>query len=177
MPRSSNGRDDRSMNGFGAEPHGIPRSDHPAHRRRARATAKAQVGRAETALHKYRAQAAAILHAEGLHEEREQPHSTYVFKIVKHRETGVRVRVLDTLADDAPRRDGQDVVHQYVVECQTHGHTGASFASARAAMVAARRPEQWCPQCADLARARAATRTRVREKSGAGTRPRDPDLP
>jgi hypothetical protein len=165
------------MNGFGAEPHGIPRSDHPAHRRRARASTKAQLGRAEMALHAYRARAAAILHAEGLHEEREQPHSSYVFKIVKHRETGVRVRVLDTLADDAPQRDGQDVVHQYVVQCQTHGHTGPSFASARAAMVAARRPEQWCPQCSDLARARAGLRIRVREAEGSGARPRGPGRP
>jgi hypothetical protein len=158
------------MNGFGAGSHGMPRNDHPAHRWFAGNSAKAQVGRAEMALFRYRARAAAMLHAEGLHEEKEVAPSTYVFKIVRHRETGARVRVLDTLADDAPPREGGDVVHQYLVECQTHWRTGPSFASARAAVVAARRPEQWCTQCADLVRARAKTRTRARE--GGGTRPR-----
>jgi hypothetical protein len=160
---------DPSMNDFGAEPHKMPRSAHPAHWRHSRNPTKAHVGRAEMALHRYRARAAAILHAEGLRAEREPPHSTYVFKIVRHRETGVRVRVLDTLADDAPPQEGKDVVHQYVVECQTHGRTGPSFASARAAMVAARRPEQWCTQCADLVRAQADTRRRTR---AAGREPR-----
>jgi hypothetical protein len=154
------------MNDFGAESHGIPRSEQPAHRRRMHGSTKAQLGRAEMTLHRYRARAAAILHAEGLDERREEPRSTYVFKIIRHRETGVRVRVLDTLADDAPPQEGKDVVHQYLVQCQTHGRTGRSFASARAATVAARRPEQWCTQCADLARARTTTRKRARAGGG-----------
>lgn len=164
------------MNDFGAEPHGIPRSERPPHRWGLHGSTKAQVGRAEMTLHRYRARAAAIMHAEGLHEQGEAPHSTYVFKIIRHRETGVRVRVLDTLADDAPPQEGKDVVHQYLVQCQTHGRTGASFASARAAMVAARRPEQWCTQCADLARARATTRRRP-GASGGRTQPGGDDRP
>ena len=53
------------MNGFGSGPHGMPRSGQPA-RRHLNTSTKAQVGRAEMALHRYRARAAAILHAEGL---------------------------------------------------------------------------------------------------------------
>ncbi|HEX4789893.1 MAG TPA: hypothetical protein VH372_15610 [Actinospica sp.] len=102
------------------------------------------------ALYRYRAKAAAILHAEGLHGSAEEPHSSYVYKILRHRETGVRVRVLDTQAADAPPAEGADIVHQYAVECQTHGTAGPSFAGARAALAAARRSHEWCTRCADL---------------------------
>lgn len=140
-----------------------------------RDSAKKQVARADLALHKYRARAAAILHAEGMHGDgREEPHSTYVFKILRHRETGVRVRVLDTLADDAPEREGEDVVHQYRVECQTHGQTGPSFASARAAMASARHPEDWCARCASLMQAKPKARSRART-TGDGARARRRD--
>lgn len=159
------------MNGFGTGPHGVPRSGQSA-RRQLRGSTKAQVGRAELALYRYRARAAAILHAEGLHEEGRASRSAYVFKIVRHRETGVRVRVLDTLADDAPPQAGDDIVHQYLVECQTHEYAGPSFASARAAMVSARRPEQWCPQCADLVRDLADARARDGAGAGAHARAR-----
>ena len=151
------------MNGFGGEPHGVPQSDKRARERRMVSySAKKQVQRAEVALHKYRARAAAILHAEGLQGEKPQSRSTYVFKILRHRETGVRVGVLDALADDAPARVDGDVVHQYRVECQTHRQPGPSFASARAAMASARHPEQWCTQCEGLMRARPKARNRTR---------------
>jgi hypothetical protein len=130
-----------------------------------RHSAKKQVERAEMTLHKYRARAAAILHAEGLHGSGEEPHSSYVYKILRHRETGVRVRVLDTQAADAPPLDGTDVVHQYEVECQTHGTMGPSFAAARAALAAARRSDEWCVQCAGLMSAQPKARNRARANS------------
>jgi hypothetical protein len=155
------------MNGFGGESGGVPQTEKRAREHRMRDSAKKQVARADLALHKYRARAAAILHAEGMHADgREEPHSTYVFKILRHRETGVRVRVLDTLADDAPEREGKDIVHQYLVECQTHGQTGPSFASARAAMASARHPEEWCTHCASLAKAQPKARSRARTAAG-----------
>ena len=164
------------MNGFGGAPRGVPQHEKRARDNRMRESAKAQVERADLALHKYRARAAAILHAEGMHGEREEPHSTYVFKTIRHRETGVRVRVLDTLADDAPEREGKDVVHQYLVECQTHGQTGPSFASARAAMASARHPEEWCTQCESLMRARPKARSRARTTDAGGRTRRREDI-
>jgi hypothetical protein len=162
------------MNGFGGAPRGVPQHEKRAREHRMRESAKAQVARADLALNKYRARAAAILHAEGMHGEQEEPHSTYVFKILRHRETGVRVRVLDTLADDAPAREGTDVVHQYLVECQTHRRAGPSFASARAAMASARHPEDWCTHCASLMQAKPKARSRARTSAGGGrTRRRD----
>lgn len=150
------------MNGFGADSHGVPQGEKRARERRMRHSAKKQVEQAELALHKYRARAAAIMHAEGFGVEKEAAPTPYVFKILRHRETGVRVRVLDTLADLAPERGADDVVHQYLVECATHGQTGSSFASARAAMASARHPEQWCTHCADLDKARPKARSRAR---------------
>lgn len=128
-----------------------------------RYSAKKRVERAEIALHKVRARAAAILHAEGLHGSSEEPHSTYVFKILRHRETGVRVRVLDTQAVDAPPTDGADVVHRYEVQCQTHDTRGPSFASARAALTSARRSWEWCAPCAGLMAAPPKPRRRAAE--------------
>jgi hypothetical protein len=127
-----------------------------------RHSAKKQVERAEVVLNKYRARAAAILHAEGLHGGEQEPRSSYVYKILRHRETGVRVRVLDTQAADAPSLEGTDVVHQYEVECQTHGTMGPSFAAARAALAAARRSDEWCVQCAGLVLAQPKARNRAR---------------
>ena len=111
---------------------------------------KKQVYRAEEALHKYRARAAAILHAEGLHRDEGGRQDTYVHRILRHRETGVRVRVLDNEAPDAPASAKANAIHRYTVECQTHGTTGDSFVSARAALAAARRSDEWCSACMDL---------------------------
>jgi hypothetical protein len=127
-----------------------------------RNSAKKRVEQAELVLHKYRAKAAAIMHAEGMHGSGEEPHSTYVYKILRHRDTGVRVRVLDTQAADAPPMDGTDVVHQYEVECQTHDTRGPSFASARTALAAARRSDEWCAQCAELRSTQPRARGRTR---------------
>lgn len=154
----------------GKPSHGTPRDELRAMERRMRNSAKKRVEQAELALHHYRARAAAILHAEGLHSHGEEPHSTYVFKILRHRETGVRVRVLDTQAADAPTTTGdgaprQDVVHQYLVECQTHGTRGPSFASSRSALAAARRSHEWCDACAELG---GSERTKPRSRGGAG---------
>jgi hypothetical protein len=148
-----------------------------------RHSAKKRVEQAEMALHRYRAKAAAILHAEGfhgasfhgvglhgadlngpgLHGSAEEPHSSYVYKILRHRETGVRVRVLDTQAADAPSMEGADIVHRYAVECQTHGTRGPSFAGARAALAKARRSNEWCMQCAYLP----STQPKPRDRAGA----------
>jgi hypothetical protein len=141
-----------------------------------RASAKKRVEHAELALHRYRAKAAAILHAEGLHGSTEEPHSSYVFKILRHRDTGVRVLVLDTQAADAPSMDGTDVVHQYEVECQTHGVRGPSFANTRSALAAARRSDEWCTQCAGLMAAQPKARNRA-AKNGRHARRRDDVLP
>lgn len=136
-----------------------------------RYSAKKRVEQAELALHKVRARAAAILHAEGLHGSTEEPHSTYVFKILRHRETGVRVRVLDTQAVDAPSLDGTDVVHRYEVQCQTHDTRGPSFASARAALTSARRSWEWCAPCAGLMAAPAKPRRRAADSRAGGKAP------
>jgi hypothetical protein len=146
--------------------HGLPRDEARAIERRMRNSAKKRVEQAELALHKYRAKAAAIMHAEGMHGSQEEPHSTYVYKILRHRDTGVRVRVLDTQADDAPPMDGTDVVHQYEVECQTHGTRGPSFASARSALAAARRSHEWCARCAELRSTQPRPRARTRAGNG-----------
>jgi hypothetical protein len=147
-----------------------------------RHSAKKRVEQAEIALHRYRAKAAAILHAEGLnaaglhaeglhaeglhaagpHGSAVEPHSGYVYKILRHRETGVRVRVLDTQAADAPPMEGADIVHQYAVECQTHGTRGPSFAGARAALAMARHSDEWCAQCAELS----STRSKAHGRAG-----------
>lgn len=147
------------MSGNG--PRRSPQDEMRAREQRMRSSAKKQVERAESMAHKYRAKAAAILHAEGLHEPKDAPRPGYVFKILRHRETGVRVRVLDTLAEDAPSMNDTDVVHQYLVECQTHGTIGPSFASTRAALASARRSDEWCAQCADLMSAQRTTRGRA----------------
>ena len=128
-----------------------------------RQTAKKQVHRVEQALHKYRAQAAAILHAEGLHgSDTEVKQDRYVYRILRHRETGVRVRVLDCEAPDAPASAKAYAVHRYAVECETHGTQGDSFVNPKAAMKAARRSDEWCSVCAGLMSARPKTRNRAR---------------
>ena len=126
--------------------------------------AKKHVHRAEEALHKYRARAAAILNAEGLQGDGEQGvrHDTYVYRILRHRETGVRVRVLDNEAPDAPASARENAFHRYSVECQTHGTTGDSFISAKAALAAARRSDEWCSVCASLMSAKPKARNRAR---------------
>lgn len=166
-----------SGSGSGRPQGGTPRGGMPQGEKqdvegRMRHSAKKRVEQAESALHKYRAKAAAILHAEGLHGSTEEPHSSYVFKILRHRETGVRVRVLDTQAVDAPSMEGSDVVHRYEVECQTHATRGPSFASARSALSAARRSDEWCAQCAGLLSAQPKTRSRAKA-NGRHARRRD----
>jgi hypothetical protein len=117
--------------------------------------AKKEVERAEIALQRMRAKAAALLAPEL------PKHSKYVHKILRHRETGVRVRVLDTQAPDAPA-GLFDLPLRYVVECETHGGSPQSYATAGAAMSAARRSYEWCQGCADLMAARPSTRSRAR---------------
>jgi hypothetical protein len=126
--------------------------------------AKKQVHCAEEALHKYRAQAAAILHAEGLHGDRteRERRQTYAYRILRHRETGVRVRVLDTEAPDAPAESRAYALHRYSVECQTHDMVGDSFVSAKSALAAARRSDEWCSVCMNLMSAPPKARARMR---------------
>jgi hypothetical protein len=126
--------------------------------------AKKQVHRAEEALHKYRAQAAAILHAEGLHGDgtEHERRQAYVYRILRHRETGVRVRVLDTEAPDAPAESRAYALHRYSVQCQTHDTVGDSFVSAKAALSAARRSDEWCSVCMSLMSVEPKTRARMR---------------
>lgn len=142
---------------------GVPRERKKV-REGMRQTAKKQVHRAEEALHKYRAKAAEILHTEGLHgggaEEREQ--RGYVYRILRHRETGVRVRVLDCEAPDAPASARTYAVHRYAVECETHGTQGDSFVDPKAAVKAARHSDEWCSVCSGLMSARPTTRNRAR---------------
>jgi len=144
---------------------GVPQDQKKARERRMRQGAKKQVHRAEAALHKYRARAAAILSAEGLHSEpneRGRKDDAYVYRILRHRETGVRVRVLDNAAPDAPSSAKQDAVHRYSVECVTHGTKGEAFASAKAALSAARRSDEWCSVCMSLMSAKPKARNRAR---------------
>ena len=146
---------------------GVPQDQKKARERRMRNTAKKQVHRAEEALNKYRARAAAILNAEGLQadgDEGKRP-DTYVYRILRHRETGVRVAVLDTEAPDAPASAKANALHRYLVECQTHGTIGDSFASAKAALAAARRSDEWCSECASLMSAKPKARNRARTTS------------
>jgi hypothetical protein len=151
---------------------GVPQYEKRARDRRMRQTAKKQVQRAEMALNKYRARAAQILHAEGLQGGAvgteaaggaEKPRrSGYVYRILRHRETGVRVRVLDTEAPDAPAAVKGEALHRYAVECETHGTLGGSFANAKAALSAARRSDEWCTMCASLMSAKPKARNRAR---------------
>jgi hypothetical protein len=150
------------MSGHGGG--GVPQDQKKARERRMRNTAKKQVHRAEEALHKYRARAAAILNAEGLQGDGAEGkrQDAYVYRILRHRETGVRVRVLDTEAPDAPASAKANAFHRYSVECQTHGTTGDSFVSAKAALAAARHSDEWCSVCADLMSAKPKARSRAR---------------
>ena len=142
---------------------GVPQHDKRARERRMRQTAKKQVHRAEVVLDKYRARAAKIMHAEGLGAGAEQPErAAYVYRILRHRETGVRVRVLDCEAPDAPASAKGEAVHRYLVECETHGVKGDSFVNAKPALKAARRSDEWCSTCAGLMLAAPKTRNRAR---------------
>jgi hypothetical protein len=128
-----------------------------------RQTAKKQVQRAEVVLNKYRARAAQILHAEGMSGRAEEPErAAYVYRILRHRETGVRVRVLDCEAPDAPASAKGEAVYRYLVECETHGVKGDSFTNAKAALRSARRSDEWCSMCAGLMAATPRTRSRAR---------------
>jgi hypothetical protein len=128
-------------------------------------TAKKQVQRTEVALNKMRAKAAALLAPD------EPKQSSYVYKILRHRETGVRVRILDTRAPDAPAALF-DLPERYVVECETHGTATRSFPTTGAAMAAARDSAQWCPGCADLEAVRPRVRQRARAHGGGGHHPK-----
>ena len=143
---------------------GVPQNEKRARDRRMRQTAKKQVQRAEVVLNKYRARAAKILHAEGLSggAEKKPERAAYVYRILRHRETGVRVRVLDIEAPDAPASAKGEAVHRYLVECETHGIKGDSFSNAKAALRAARRSDEWCSMCAGLMAATPKTRNRAR---------------
>ncbi|HWG27654.1 hypothetical protein [Actinospica sp.] len=162
---------------------GVPQDEKRARERRMRQTAKKQVQRAEVVLNKYRARAAQILHAEGLHGAAdgtagaEKPRrAPYVYRILRHRETGVRVRVLDTEAPEAPASVKGEAVHRYAVECETHGGKGGSFDSPKAALRAARRSDEWCSMCAGLMSATPKVRNRAR-LTGKHQRRRDELLP
>jgi len=120
-----------------------------------RQNAKKEVERAEIAVQRVRAKAAALL-APGPPKP-----GAYVHKILRHRDTGVRVRVLDTQAPDAPA-GLFDLPLRYVVECETHGGSPQSFATAGAAMGAARRSYEWCEGCAQVMGPRPAEGSRPR---------------
>lgn len=114
---------------------------------------KKEVERAEVALHRMRVKAAALLAPES------PKQSSYVYRVLRHRETGVRVRVLDTQAPDAP--DGPfELPLRYVVECESHGGSPQSYATLGAAMGAARRSWEWCERCAQVMGPRPNRRTR-----------------
>jgi hypothetical protein len=117
--------------------------------------AKKEVERAEIALQRMRGRAAAMLAPE------EPKQSTYVYKILRHRDTGVRVRILDTQAPDAPA-GLFDLPLRFVVECETHGGSPQSFATAGAATGAARRSYEWCEGCAEVMGPRPAEGSRPR---------------
>ncbi|MBR7830937.1 hypothetical protein KDK95_31825 [Actinospica sp. MGRD01-02] len=150
---------------------GVPQHEKRARDRRMRQTAKKQVRRAEIVLDKYRARAAKILHTEGMHggAEQEKP-STYVYRILRHRETGVRVMVLDCEAPDAPASAKGEAVHRYLVQCETHGLNGDSFVSAKAALKAARRSDEWCSMCSGLMSSKPKARNRARLTARHGRR-------
>lgn len=135
-----------------------------------RTAAKKEVQRAEIALHRMRAKAAALLAPEHTKQ------SSYMYRTLRHRDTGVRVRVLDTQAPDAPA-GLFDLPLRFVVECETHGGSPQSFASLGAAMGAARRSYEWCDGCARLmgpqatARMREGVRAARRRRSRVKPRP------
>jgi hypothetical protein len=120
-----------------------------------RQNAKKEVERAEVALQRVRAKAAALLAPEP------PKQSTYVYRILRHRDSGVRVRVLDTQAPDAPA-GLFDLPLRFVVECETHDGPPQSFATPGAAMGAARRSYEWCEGCAEVMGPRPAEGSRPR---------------
>ncbi|WP_034269974.1 hypothetical protein [Actinospica robiniae] len=120
-----------------------------------RQNAKKEVERAEIALQRVRAKAAALLAPEL------PKQSTYVYRILRHRDSGVRVRVLDTQAPDAPA-GLFDLPLRFVVECETHGGPPQSYATPGAAMGAARRSYEWCGGCAQVMGPRPAEGSRPR---------------
>ncbi len=127
---------------------------------RMRQGAKKEVERAEIAVQRMRAKAAALLAPEL------PKQGAYVYKILRHRDTGVRVRVLDTQAPDAPA-GLFDLPLRFVVECETHGGSQQSYATVHAAMGAARRSYDWCEGCAEVMGPRPSESSRPRSHADA----------
>jgi hypothetical protein len=86
-----------------------------------------------------------------------------------HRLTGSRLRVLDTMAPDAPRGGyapgtGPDGTRlRYAVECADHGTGPLFFRTLKEAERAVRQSVTWCEGCAELLNAR--PKVRARNKS------------
>jgi hypothetical protein len=86
-----------------------------------------------------------------------------------HRVTGSHIRLVDTMAPDAPRgaippetgSDGKTL--RYAVQCLDHGAGPRFFGLLRDAERAVRQSAQWCPECAQLLAAR--PKVRARNKS------------
>jgi hypothetical protein len=141
----------------------IPRrryaAEHPI-----RQNAKKEVERAEIALQRMRTKAAGLLAPEL------PKQSMYIYKVLRHKDSGVRVRVLDTQAPDAPA-GLFDLPLRFVVECQTHGGSPQSYASVSPAMRAARHSYEWCEGCAEVMGPRRERRARARARAAEQARP------
>jgi hypothetical protein len=138
-----------------------------ARRRRRTATARARERERDIAQEQalLKAAQAAVPHDRStIAKAREQ--RRYLTGEYTHRVTGSRLRVLDTLAPDAPRGGIAPGISptgktlRYAVECVDH-HTGPLFfATLREAERAVRQAPVWCVGCAELLDARPKVRAR-----------------
>ncbi|MBO2455372.1 hypothetical protein J4573_50425 [Actinomadura barringtoniae] len=125
-----------------------------ARRRRLIESAKARGRQLEIALDRARvraAQAIAPHDEETITAERER--SRYVVKTYVHRQTGSRIRILDTEAEDGPRErllpatDGHGEIMRYAVECLDHDSEPQYYATLKDATKGVRNSAKWCKGC------------------------------
>lgn len=149
--------------------------DKDARARRLAATAKARENQREIAHEQaaVKAAQAAVPHDRtALAAARDQRH--YVVGDYVHRDTGSKIRLLDTMAPDSPRNGvlpgpgPKGKLLRYAVQCLDHGTGPLYFGTLREAERAMRRSTTWCPECAELAE----LRPKVRARNKALARPR-----
>jgi hypothetical protein len=131
--------------------------DKPARARRLAATARARENEREIAQEQaaVKAAQAAVPHDRGtLAAARDE--RRYVVGDYVHRDTGSKIRLLDTMAPDSPRNGvlpgpGQNgKLLRYAVQCLDHGAGPLYFGTLREAERAMRRSSTWCTDCAAL---------------------------
>jgi hypothetical protein len=142
-----------------------------ARRRRLISTAKAQGHKLEIALDRARLAAARAIAPNPESVADDGAH--YVVKTYVHRQTGSRIRILDTEAADSPRdgllpaTDGAGRVLRYAVECLDHDSEPQYVETFKAATKAVRNSATWCDGCAPVSAMRPKVSARAKQTAKA----------